>query len=76
MNKQVSDEIPYADYVYDELKDADKYWNDYLRTKNEKFKHLARQEMSHAAALLEDVEDKKVAVELSAKMRNMEKVIR
>ena len=70
------DGIPYAEYVADELRDADKYWHNYKQTKNEKFKHLARQEMAHAAALLEEIEDKNVMTQLTARLRNLEKMIR
>ena len=68
--------VPYADYVMDELNDADKYWQNYQQTKKDVFKHLARQEMSHAAALLEEVADKNVAAELKSRMMQMERVIR
>ena len=71
-----TDNIPYADYVHDELRDAEKYWNDYLRTKKEKFKHISRRELSHAAALIEEIEDKGIVAELSARLRNMEKSIK
>jgi len=65
----------YADYVMDELRDAAKYWKDYQNTKKEKFKHIARQELGHAAALLEEVDDKRIATELKERLRNLEKEI-
>ena len=72
----IMDDTTYADYVAEELRDADKYWNDYLRTKKEKFKYIAKQELAHAAALLEEIEDKSVEAELSTRLRSMEKVIK
>lgn len=68
--------IPYADLVNSELIDADKYWGFYERTKNEMFKHIARHKMGHAAALLEGVENKETARDLTSRLRNMEKVIK
>ena len=73
-------DIPYADYCHDELKDAEKYHALYLESKNKTWEHIARQELSHCAAILEVWEkahgDKNEIAAVKAKLMQMEKTIK
>jgi len=70
------DGVPYADYARKELHDAERYWSDYQSTGKDKFRYIAKQELGHAAAMIEEVEDKGIKAELMGRLRGLEKTIK
>jgi len=71
----VASDIPYIELVNEKLRESGIYLGYYQKTGKEKFRQIARQDLGHATALLEDVESKSVASELRAKLRELEKKI-
>jgi len=68
----------YADMGYAKLNDADRYWTHYTQSGEDVFRHIARQDLSHAAAILELVKksDSESAGDIRNRLVAMEKYIK
>jgi hypothetical protein len=71
--------INYFDMAVDELKDAEKYWELYKKTGDDRFRQMAKQEIGHSSALSDMTREHgnaKDAETLNAKRHQIEHVIK
>jgi hypothetical protein len=73
--EHITSEIPYAKMTTEELSGAKEYWDYYQKTGIEMFRQMAKQELSHAAALISNVENVGEVKELKLRLIELEKVI-
>ena len=78
-----SESVSYADMAIDELRGAQEYWDLYQSTGDDRFRQMARQELSHSAALTEmgmqfakTQHEKDELMDIKSKRVQMEKTIR